>query len=319
MILRLDPTLALVWRSPTSLQLGVDLPRVVLTDVTAVDERLLDALRSGIGRSGLSVIAELAGGSEANVLSLLSRVRPALSAAAPKPDRPLRVIVERLSGESPDGQVASLRAVLRMSLRRNGGEGSEEDGSLAAAGVAADVDEQVLGVLVAAFVVPPTLYSPWLSLDALHLPVVVGDEAVTIGPLVRPGESACLHCIDRHRADRDPAWPTIATQLLDARRRNVAIGLPAAHSAVTFDTVGTVARVVERLRAGRRSGLEHAQVRINAETGAVSRRGVQPHPNCHCLTEQDRRSPPGSATASALPSDEDRSVTRTAGGGGGPA
>ncbi|MGD8148596.1 hypothetical protein [Ornithinimicrobium sp. Y1694] len=43
------------------------------------------------------------------------------------------------------------------------------------------------------------------------LPIVVQERRVVIGPLVRRETGPCLHCLDRHRADRDPAWPDIAT------------------------------------------------------------------------------------------------------------
>jgi len=34
-----------------------------------------------------------------------------------------------------------------------------------------------------------------------------------VGPLVLPGRSACLRCLDLTRAERDPAWPLILAQL----------------------------------------------------------------------------------------------------------
>jgi hypothetical protein len=40
------------------------------------------------------------------------------------------------------------------------------------------------------------------------------DEAIGIvGPLVIPGRTACLRCMDLTRTDRDPAWPLILAQL----------------------------------------------------------------------------------------------------------
>jgi len=46
-----------------------------------------------------------------------------------------------------------------------------------------------------------------------HL-AVSADEAIGIvGPLVIPGRTACLRCIDLTRSDRDPAWPLILAQL----------------------------------------------------------------------------------------------------------
>jgi bacteriocin biosynthesis cyclodehydratase domain-containing protein len=45
-----------------------------------------------------------------------------------------------------------------------------------------------------------------------HL-AVRADEAIgVVGPLVTPGRSACLRCIDLAKAARDPAWPLILAQ-----------------------------------------------------------------------------------------------------------
>jgi bacteriocin biosynthesis cyclodehydratase domain-containing protein len=49
-----------------------------------------------------------------------------------------------------------------------------------------------------------------------HIPHLsaAADEAIGIvGPLVIPGRTACLSCLDLTRADRDPAWPLILAQL----------------------------------------------------------------------------------------------------------
>lgn len=45
-----------------------------------------------------------------------------------------------------------------------------------------------------------------------HL-TVLADEAIgVVGPLVEPGRSACLRCVDLAKAERDPAWPLILAQ-----------------------------------------------------------------------------------------------------------
>src|SRR5262249_32292812 len=70
---------------------------------------------------------------------------------------------------------------------------------------------------------PPSTARPDLAvLTARHLPelqaelmrdrvphlVVSASEAIGIvGPLVMPGRTACLRCLDLLRADHDPAWP----------------------------------------------------------------------------------------------------------------
>jgi bacteriocin biosynthesis cyclodehydratase domain-containing protein len=46
-----------------------------------------------------------------------------------------------------------------------------------------------------------------------HMAVSASEAIGIVGPLVLPGRSACLRCLDLTRADRDPAWPLILAQL----------------------------------------------------------------------------------------------------------
>ena len=55
MTLRLDPRRPIVWRTPHSLQIGVDPVLAVLDDVSEGDARLIDALAVGVPRSGLEI------------------------------------------------------------------------------------------------------------------------------------------------------------------------------------------------------------------------------------------------------------------------
>jgi hypothetical protein len=66
-----------------------------------------------------------------------------------------------------------------------------------------------------------------LGLD--HLPVVIDEDRIRIGPLVRPGRTPCVSCHDLHRADWDRAWPALLHQL----GRQTATMTPPAVDAVT--------------------------------------------------------------------------------------
>ncbi len=46
-----------------------------------------------------------------------------------------------------------------------------------------------------------------------HLAVMAGEAIGVVGPLVVPGQTACLLCIDYVRAGHDPAWPLILAQI----------------------------------------------------------------------------------------------------------
>jgi hypothetical protein len=46
-----------------------------------------------------------------------------------------------------------------------------------------------------------------------HLAAAASEAIGVVGPLVLPGGTACLRCLDLARAERDPAWPLILAQL----------------------------------------------------------------------------------------------------------
>ena len=46
-----------------------------------------------------------------------------------------------------------------------------------------------------------------------HLLVEVREATGVVGPLVLPGRTPCLRCLDLARSDLDPAWPVLASQL----------------------------------------------------------------------------------------------------------
>ena len=78
MTLRLDPRHPVVWRSPDSIQVGIDRPLVVITAVSDGLERMLAALFVGVPRSGALMIGREGGASDEAILDLLGALRPAL-------------------------------------------------------------------------------------------------------------------------------------------------------------------------------------------------------------------------------------------------
>ncbi len=45
-----------------------------------------------------------------------------------------------------------------------------------------------------------------------HMSAAASEAIGVVGPLVLPGRTACLRCLDLARAERDPAWPLILAQ-----------------------------------------------------------------------------------------------------------
>jgi len=61
--------------------------------------------------------------------------------------------------------------------------------------------------------VPPGQAAALAAAGVPHLVAAVRETTGVVGPLVLPGITGCLRCVDLHRAERDPGWPLVAAQL----------------------------------------------------------------------------------------------------------
>ena len=110
-----------------------------------------------------------------------------------------------------------------------------------------------------------------------HLVVSVDEEHAVIGPLVVPGDSSCLRCLDLHRCDRDPAWPLLAVQLSTARHRRSRADL-----AMSLATAGVAtSQLLTHLR-GRPPATMSATLEWHSPDWRLRRRPWPPHPQCDC-------------------------------------
>lgn len=258
MMLRLNPTVPIVWRDPYCLQVGVDVPVCTLNDTTTATQRMLAALAVGVPRPALSVVGTNAGASETEVAALLAAVRPAL--LPDSSDAPRRPVIA-LDGDS--APLPRLHELISDSGMDTVAAADADDGTVDAA------------VIVARFAITPAQHGAWLRRDIPHLPVVFGDRLVRIGPFVEPGLGPCIHCIELEQVDTDAAWPAMATQLV-GKSAAAQTALACADAAV---------RVVRMLRArtvdDSRSYAARSIV-VDAGSGDVSERSHRWHPRCGC-------------------------------------
>ncbi len=114
-----------------------------------------------------------------------------------------------------------------------------------------------------------------------HLAVLAGEAIGVVGPLVIPGRTSCLRCLDHIRASMDPAWPLILAQL--ALRRPD----PPACDAVLSAAVAAQA-AAQALIAIDRSPSCAATVNGTLELVLPDwrwrRRTWPPHPGCYCTS-----------------------------------
>lgn len=260
MILRLDPRLPLVWRTPSSVQLGIDPVVVILDDVTPLDERMLAALVVGVSDTGLEMMA---GQHSSERESLLEALAPALT---PAPSQPLSGTV---AVHGNDGLVSAISAALAHT-------GIDVLTGPDAASLAEQRPD--LAIIAGHHVLPPDLHALWLRRDVPHLPVVIGDAGVQVGPVIEPGTGPCLLCLELHRRDVDAAWPAVAAQLLGRRSR-------AETPVLVMEGAAAACRMaLERLAVGpvvTGTGAA-ASLRIDAASGRREVRAWQAHPECGC-------------------------------------
>lgn len=84
----------------------------------------------------------------------------------------------------------------------------------------AALEKVSIAILIADDIVNPSSYQPWISRDIPHLAVCFDEEGVEISPLVVPGETPCIGCIEKAKFETDEHWRTIAPQLLTLDRSN---------------------------------------------------------------------------------------------------
>lgn len=62
----------------------------------------------------------------------------------------------------------------------------------------------------------------WMREDRPHLPLTALAGRTRLGPLVVPGLTACVRCVDEHLTDRDPRHPLVLEQHLTPDPRDAA-------------------------------------------------------------------------------------------------
>lgn len=133
-----------------------------------------------------------------------------------------------------------------------------------------------LVVLVDSHVADAVQHRALLAADIPHLSVVVREASALIGPLVRPGRSACLRCAELHRADRDPGWPALAAQL------GVARDACPEESALAAVTSALAAAQVMAFLDGRASLVDDGALDVSLPDLAPRSMAIHPHPDCGC-------------------------------------
>jgi bacteriocin biosynthesis cyclodehydratase domain-containing protein len=300
MRLILRPGCHVLRRGEGELQVGLDPHRaVVLPDTESVrtslrlladaaDHRSLDPATLGLlDNNGLLI-------DEARLMPLIPVRRPAtggshlsrrgVAALALRSGDDLPGIVEARSGCAVEvvsfGDSEAWEARLGELLHESGMTTAEpRRGS----GGTASVSPTRAGALVGVGEPHRELTDVWVRTGTPHVIVRTVEGSVTVGPLVVPGRTACLRCLDAHRTDADPSWPLLLAQYSTASARDRADGVPEpVDAALVTIALAWAVRDLASLAEGRRPSTWSTTIRFDPCLTAVESQSWLRHPACGC-------------------------------------
>lgn len=276
--MRLDPGLTVVARPPHSVQLGLDPDRAVIIDIPA-------SVPLGTGVEFFRWLQRPRTQPEIDGCAAGYGLAPSFAAVAPE----LRAagLWEEISPHPAALGVlvygsGPLSAALIAGLPR----AIETSHAAHRAGVKLVPSPPDLVLLTDSLIADPRLVQTLMEARVPHLPVRLRDGIGIVGPLVLPGTTLCLECLDYIRTDGDPWWPAVALQLI-GRNGNADRSTVAATAAVAIAQV-------ERILAARIAGAGGAgpdllapetldtTLEISTHPCEISARTWRPHPRCGC-------------------------------------
>jgi hypothetical protein len=301
-----------VWRDRDTLQIGIDSRRAVALTGMAGIAWVIGLLDGSRDRAQV-IQAAVDRGIPAEVAE---RVLALLATAGALDDFPagtLRVLTPplrtRLAAElaavslahgDGDGGARTLARRLAAQIRVHGGGriGAGIASLLATSGVGrvtrADTGDDApeppdrtrpdLAVLVGR---PPLELRASLMREQIPHLAASADEAIGIvGPLVIPGRTACLRCIDLTRTDRDPAWPLILAQLTGRAPDPLACDAPLA-AAVAAQAAAQGLAFIDRAAGG--GAVTDGTLELVLPGWQWRRRTWPRHRDCSCGSTTFRR------------------------------
>lgn len=188
-------------RRDGGIQLGTDpTSGLVIDGLTLDDVEVLGRIDGVSTHEDLTAHPRRAGAVSPRAAQLLGLLAAAGLVTGPVPASAAATRVVLVDGRGPvarglAGQLAGT------------GAGRVRAGPYAADAADADGARPDLVLLVGQAPVAPSRAQPLRARGIRHLVVALAETTASVGPLVTPGVSPCVECLERSRADRDPAWP----------------------------------------------------------------------------------------------------------------
>jgi bacteriocin biosynthesis cyclodehydratase domain-containing protein len=295
----LRPGLLPLWRDKDTVQIGIDPRRAVaISGMSGAAEviRLLDGSRdrdqlvAEAGQHGVpAAVTERIIGLLAAAGAIVDFPSGTLRAMQPELRRQLMPVLATasLSAQDSDGGASILarRSSCTIDVRGDGPVAALVADLLTRSGLAASGPacgrERASPPDLLVLVGRPSLdeATELLRRRQPYLAVYASEAIGVVGPLVRPGVTACLRCIDLAKAQRDPAWPLILAQLAGR------CADPPGCDVVLATSVAAQA-AAQAVAFADRSQLAQATANATLELVLPSwqwrRRSWPPHPACIC-------------------------------------
>ncbi|WP_309648087.1 hypothetical protein [Nocardioides sp.] len=275
--LALRPGVAVARHDDHRLQVGIDPPqRVVVADVPAV-RRLLDAL---VGSQAVPVPDE-------HTWPVLRRLweagllvdgRAVAASAALGPPAAVRAAWAQVGPEAGDRLAA--RAAARVRVLAEDEARADVARLLHASGVQV-VENGAADVWLVAHdgEVPRAWVDDLVREGVAHLLLAGACGSVVVGPFVLPGVTACLRCLDAHRAEADPRRALVVEQVV--ARPTAVVRDPALHAMALAWAARDVVRFVE----GAQPSTWSTSFDLGPLVAPVGRLWSR-HPHCGCSWDE---------------------------------
>lgn len=275
---QLDPRFPLCWESTDTLRIGFETARVRLHEPTPQEQRFISKLGSGVMVHELAGVAKKCGLSEADQRALLRRLErvlvrvPASNAASRKASARRSSRTEPAIRVLGDGEFA---AELHKHLARAGVSVAL---STAPPDESADSVSPAFTIVLERFFGSATTPHVLFSNGVPHFPICLTDDSLFAGPLVPPGGSPCLACVELHRIDAMPLIAVLAAQLVTVT--------PAAETPRCAELAASLALLAFRQWRAEAPGAAAARLRFPVHEGtpvfAPTAETIAPHPECSC-------------------------------------
>ncbi len=299
----LKPGLTPVWRDRDTLQIGIDSRRAVALTGMAGIAWVISLLDGSRDRAQVIQAAAHRGIPEETA----ERVLALLASAGALDDFPAATLRElpqplraRLAAElatvslargDGDGGARTLarRLAAQVRIHGSGRVGAGIASLLTTSGISVTHDAPAeaagsprrtlpdLAVLTGRHL--PELQAALMQDQVPHLVASASEAIGIVGPLVRPGRTACLRCLDLSRTDRDPAWPLILAQLAGRPPSPLACDAPLA-AAVAAQAASQALAFIDRAPGA--DAVANATLELVLPGWQWRRRTWPPHPECSC-------------------------------------